>query len=148
MERESDLEILKSLSRVSGFLNVLFLSDIATANGKFLEQHVVMRGDYVKRSKYDFPKEDPTEANWNTWISFWKSHLLDNYELPTPLGAWKCATHREWEWRYGPETKSLYRIQGSTFLTYTTDVGRPYNFSAGLTVTTFQPLGKPGFIDP
>ena len=54
--------------------------------------------------------------------------MLSSYELPTPLGAWKCASHREWEWRYAPVTKTLYRRNQSKFQAYKPDKNRPYNF--------------------
>ena len=91
------------------FLNAMILSDIVTADGKLLEQYVHERSSYLKRSKYDFPREKPSDADWKIWVDFWKSHLLSNYELPTPMGAWKCVSHRKWEWRYALATKTLYR---------------------------------------
>ena len=107
----------------------MFLSDIVTADGKFLEQHVYKRSSYLKRSKYDFPREEPADEDWENWMYFWKSHLLSNYELPTPLGAWKCETHPEWEWRHDSVTNTLYRRHQKNFQTYKPDKCKPYNFN-------------------
>ena len=105
MEHEKDVNVLKSLSRVREHLNALFLPDITTADGRFVEQFAVERGEFVKRSKFAFPEEQPTTDDWQTWNTFWNSHLLQNRELPTPLGSWTCVSHRDWEWRYSSLTK-------------------------------------------
>ena len=55
--------------------------------------------------------------------------MLSNYELPTPLDAWKCGTHREWEWRHDSVTNTLYRRHQKNFQTYKPDKSKPYNFN-------------------
>ena len=87
MEMIVDKEMLKSIARVRGFLNVMFLSDIATADGKFLEHFTSKRSDFLLRPKLAFPKECPTDSDWESWCIFWRSWTVDNFELPSPLGA-------------------------------------------------------------
>ena len=78
---------LKALARVRGSLNVMFLSDIVTADGKFLEQHVTDVGCLpLKRSHHEFPREEPVQDDWETWISYMKVITKQKFELPTPLG--------------------------------------------------------------
>ena len=64
MEHEKDVNVLKSLSRVRGWLNALFLSDIVTTDGKFIEKFAVERGEHIKRSKFEFLEEQPTTDDW------------------------------------------------------------------------------------
>jgi len=98
-EYSADKDILTSLQRVRGSMNVIFLSDMVTADGKFIESEMVdKRGLCGIQSKYDFPLECPTEEDEMAWIEFWSDHCQDNYSLPTPLGRWINASHREWEW--------------------------------------------------
>ena len=52
----------------------------------------------VRRSTYDFPKEVPTDSDWELWVSYLRSMTGENFELATPLGAWVNVTHRSWEW--------------------------------------------------
>ena len=77
---------LMSFSRVRGFLEAIYLSDITTIDGKYLEEWAVKKGNYEKRSNYDFPKEQPSNKDWNEWIDVMKSMTTCNYGLMTPLG--------------------------------------------------------------
>ena len=62
MELVKDAKITdEMLGRVRGSLGAIFMSDLATADGKYLEQHVTEAGCKVmKRSSYYFPKEEPS----------------------------------------------------------------------------------------
>ena len=74
------------------------MSDIVTADKKYLKQHFT-DSDCLKlrRSDYNFPKEEPAQEDWDTWISYMKVITDQNFELFTPLGEWRFATHRKWE---------------------------------------------------
>ena len=49
----NDEDHLKSLGRVRGSLGAIFMSDLVTADGKYLEQHVTEAGgEVMKRSSY------------------------------------------------------------------------------------------------
>ncbi len=52
-----DKKLIGSLSRCRGSLEVIFLSDRTTADGRYLEQFVFNPGNKVARSKYKFPQE-------------------------------------------------------------------------------------------
>ena len=56
---------LMSFSRVRGFLEAIYLSDITTMEGKYLEEWAVKKGNYEKRSNCDFPKEQPSNKDLN-----------------------------------------------------------------------------------
>jgi hypothetical protein len=46
----------------------IFLSDLASANGKFLDPSRGLQGvDYSQSTTYDFPSEHPSDADWALW---------------------------------------------------------------------------------
>ena len=73
MEMIKDKERLEAIARVRGFLNAIFLSDIVTADGKFLEQFACNKSEHHVRSKFVFPKECPSDNDWDIWRNFWSS---------------------------------------------------------------------------
>ena len=109
MEMISDKNVLESIARVRGFLNVIFLSDIVTADGKFLEQFACEKTSYLCRSKFVFPKECPSDSDWEAWCCFWSSWTVGTHELPSPLGEWISPSHRLWEWHLHDNGKIIYR---------------------------------------
>ena len=78
---------------------MLFLSDIVSANGRFVERALLnpARGD-VDRSTYKFPREIPTDNDWTEWAMFWTRFTHHDLCLHTPLGKWTAPTYRKWEW--------------------------------------------------
>jgi hypothetical protein len=104
-----------SWNRVRLFLRAIFLSDITTADGKYIDASCVggTTGSFRPSSSYDFPEEQPSQEDWNVWISFWSEYTLDNYALPRPLGKWIASTHRQHEWYYREDADVLLqRIDG------------------------------------
>ena len=85
---------LECLNRVRGFLHVLFLLDITRANGKNLEWFA-SEPSYtpINPSTYSFPREEPTNADWEIWREFWKQFKETGKKLPTPLGPWVHPSH-------------------------------------------------------
>ena len=103
-----DKEDFLSMSRVKGKLNVIFLSDMTTADGKHLEQFAIDPQEQDEpQSKFTFPREVPTEQDWVVWKDFWRQHTVENFQLHTPLGAWIATTHRKWNWFYEEKTDCL-----------------------------------------
>ena len=48
------------------------MSDIVTADGKFLEEFTIRAlEERHQASKYKFPREIPTKQDWQVWIQFW-----------------------------------------------------------------------------
>ena len=104
-----DLDKLMAATRVRGFLNAIFLSDIVTADGKFIEEHALSEiEEYKRRSCYNFPREHPTKQDWVIWKCLLRGLLLENYELPTPMGKFTTYSHRIWEWTTNTEEKELF----------------------------------------
>ena len=62
---EGNQENMTSLAKIRGYLGAMFMSDIVTADGKFLKQHVTDVDCLpLKRSHYNFPREEPTQGDW------------------------------------------------------------------------------------
>ena len=90
-----DKNDLLTMSRVKGKLGVIFLSDIVTADRKHLETFAWDPEDpEVSQSKFNFPREVPTDDDWEAWKNFWCQNIVENFQLHTPLGAWTSCTHR------------------------------------------------------
>ena len=58
------------LNRCRGFLGVIFLSDMATADWKYLKQFMFDPQENSTKSKYEFPREEPTKTDWTRWTKF------------------------------------------------------------------------------
>ena len=59
-----DKDDLMSVSRVKGKLGVIFLSDMTTANGKYLEDYACdPKALTSSRTKFNFPREEPTRQD-------------------------------------------------------------------------------------
>jgi len=61
---------IQSLSRCRGSLEIIFLSDMTTADDRYLEQFVFDPGSKVAWSKYKFPREPPAKKDWDAWFNF------------------------------------------------------------------------------
>jgi hypothetical protein len=91
-----DLLEVTRLNRCRVFLQAIFLSDITTADGKYLENFVFDPGGATTQSRYSFPQERPSRQDWDCWVNFWheytttrgklKSHLGDGSTPPTEYG--------------------------------------------------------------
>jgi hypothetical protein len=65
---------IESLNRCRGNLEVIFFSDITTANRLCLEHSAVRyTGKKASRLTYKFPCEQPTTPDWKVWEEFWNS---------------------------------------------------------------------------
>ena len=109
MDVTKDKDLLGAIARVRGYLNVIFLSDIVTADGRHLEHFAQVKSEKLVRSKFIFPREHPSDKDWELWTTFWKSWTRDSYELPTPLGKWDAPTHRIWEFFMHDNGDVIYR---------------------------------------
>ena len=99
------------------FLRAIFLSDITTADGKYIDS-LFLNGpfdDFRPMSAYDFPEECPSISDWNVWISFWSEYTMEHNALPRPLGKWQATTHRQHDWFYREDADILlHRVNGGT----------------------------------
>ena len=80
MNRGLDKEDLLSFLRVKGKLGTIFLPNLATANDKHLETFAYQKESSAKlKSKYKFPREEPTDHDWQVWIGSWCQHTVGNF---------------------------------------------------------------------
>ncbi len=83
-----DRKTIRSLSRCRGSLEIIFLSDMTTADGRYLEQFVFNPGSKVARSKYKFPRESPAKKDWDAWFNFWHVYTAtDRGQTSHPSGS-------------------------------------------------------------
>ena len=111
-------ETVLSLNRCRVSLESIFLSDLTTVDGRYLEDAVFNLGDRGQSSSFKFPREAPTRDNWDRWFNFWHSFTATGNKLNVPLGNWINPTHRIWKWYYRAETDDLFRIEGLTVYHY------------------------------
>jgi hypothetical protein len=89
---------IQSISRCRGSLQSIFLSDLVTADGRYLESFVFDPGLPKQHSNYRFPRECPTKKDWDIWVNFWHNYAITGGKLKVPLGRWTHPTHRKWLW--------------------------------------------------
>ncbi len=77
---------IQSLSRCQGALEIIFLSDMTMADGRYLEQFAFDPGGRVSRSKYKFPQDIPAKKDWEVWFNFWHDYTATGDKLHNPLG--------------------------------------------------------------
>ena len=107
-----------SMNRCRGYLGVMFLSDMSTADGKYLEQFTFDPKENSTRSSYKFPREEPTTADWKRWCSFWADFATTGRRLTADLGKWLNPTHRTWRWYYNEEKDDLVRLENKVLSHY------------------------------
>jgi hypothetical protein len=93
-------------------MRAIFLSDLSTADGKYLEHFVFNPGMATASSMYIFPREKPTRDDWDHWIDFWHSYTTTRGKLKVTLGKWSNPTHRVWQWLYMKEDDDLIQVGG------------------------------------
>jgi hypothetical protein len=82
----------------------IFLSDLASANGRILDPTRGLQGvDYSQSTTYAFPREHPSNEDWAVWHRFWAQYCMSDRTLPVALGIWVHKSHRCWEWYYNSE---------------------------------------------
>ena len=88
-------QTLRSINRCRIFKCGMFLSDLATADGRRLEEFGWDRVSSVA-STYKFPTESPITSDWECWTKFWQQVTDDNGILKSPVGKWLHPSHRQW----------------------------------------------------
>ena len=69
-------EELHHLNCVRLYLQMLFLSDIVLANRRQVDKsYLTPPSTQVDCSRYTFPWEEPTAADWTEWMAFWTRYL-------------------------------------------------------------------------
>jgi len=101
---------IKSLNRCRGMLQCIFLSDLVTADGRYLESFIFDPGPFKRQSNYCFPREGPIKGDWDMWFNFWHNYATTGGKLKVPLGRWTHPTHRKWLW-YSSSIDNLHRVK-------------------------------------
>ena len=117
---EVDQVTLKWLNWCRLFLHVTTISDIASADGKHInEDSWNGKRTSFSRSRYDWPRTvRPTEHWWRVWREVLSATLLSDetsLALTTPLGQWTDDIF-DWNWLYSPSRNRLYCRQGHGWL--------------------------------
>jgi hypothetical protein len=103
---------IKILNRCRGAMKAIFLSDLSTADGRYLKHFVFDPGLATAGSSYEFSREKPIRDNWDTWVNFWHNYTTTGGKLTMPLENWWNKTHRIWQWYYTKEDNNLQQIKG------------------------------------
>ncbi len=72
-----------------------------------------------RKSRFKFPREEPTLSDWVPWEQFWRDHTGHGYILAIPLGKWLHLTHQQWQWFYDAHHQLVTKhIDGSSVHAY------------------------------
>jgi hypothetical protein len=117
---------LQGLNRCRLALRLLFLLDIMTACGRFLDVTFLADLDHSQnhRSTFIFPNEKPSRSKWKMWLEFWTAVAGPGGSLNQLLGKWVGLTHRKWTWFYRPHEDIMYHRQDNRIEAYTCSATR------------------------
>jgi hypothetical protein len=63
-------DLLRSLGQCRVVHEAIFLSDLTTTDGKYIKEFVFVPGSRERASTFNFPCEQPTQSNWDSWFDF------------------------------------------------------------------------------
>ena len=116
-------ETMQCLSRCRVSIESIFLSDLTTVDGRYLEYFVFNPGGRNRSSSFRFPRKIPTREDWNRWFDFWHIFTTTGNKLKVPLGNWINPTYRIWKW--------YFRVASDDLLLYSTTSRQPASVSLG-----------------
>jgi hypothetical protein len=111
-------DLIRSLGRCWVAHEALFLSDLTTADGKYLEDFVFAPGRKERASTFKFPREGPSQSDWESWFDFWHCFTMTGDKLKVSLVPWISPTHQIWKCYYRADTDELQQVEGSTIFYY------------------------------
>ncbi len=106
---------LLRVNRARKAQEALFLADITSANGKYLERHL-LEGHWIDseerllgkhRSKLIFGPEYPTDADFKLWKKYLLRIAPLNWTLEDPLKDWINPSPRIWRHFLNTETMAV-----------------------------------------
>jgi ribonuclease HI len=101
------------MNRCRNFLNALHLSDIATADGNYIDQRFLLTTTpRPLDSTLSFPREHPTKADWLMWRTTWKSLTSPAYRLRANLGPWIHQSTVQWRWFHDASSDCILQATG------------------------------------
>jgi hypothetical protein len=98
---------LRQINTCRLYLQVLTLSDIATANGKYLLPNI-LKGQCTtdRTSTLNWPSMSRPTL-WAAW-KLYLNHVSSGTRLNSPLGPWITYPHQKWIWFYEPVEDIVY----------------------------------------
>ncbi|KAL7531707.1 hypothetical protein ACHAXR_008514, partial [Thalassiosira sp. AJA248-18] len=120
---------------------VVFISDIASANGRYIEHHLLrdwkLSHEFdlgMHRSSHKFGAAFPTDKDWDEWQLALSQLTIGPYSLTKPLGKWIAHSPRIWRffWDNADNTLFVKRDRGmATYLSSTEHGPNHFVFHAG-----------------
>ena len=111
---------LRRLNLCRIYLQVVFLSDIATGDGKAITE-IAWKGnkDSTRRSQYNWPNQGkPSVADWNLWReALGKTFTSRGKTLRQPLGNW-LINLPNWTWFFEPNEERMYHRKEDSSVVY------------------------------
>jgi hypothetical protein len=99
MQKNFTAQQLKELNSCQIYMQVFWISDISSANGKHLLPSA-LKGERnsTRCSTLLWPYSD-RPMQWSAWMTFIQ-HVSQGYNLLNPLGPWEQKPHQDWQWFY------------------------------------------------
>ena len=115
---------LRTINRCRLYLQVMFISDIVSGEGK----HVTLKylhgiKDSFRRSRWVWPLQlRPTGREWKVWQKAVQlivtSRVSGGRRLSSPIGAWTQPSHQQFSWFYSPSVSAVFRKCGNSWRRY------------------------------
>mmetsp|Transcript_21350 Transcript_21350/g.30549 ORF Transcript_21350/g.30549 Transcript_21350/m.30549 type:complete len:1538 (+) Transcript_21350:1841-6454(+) len=101
---------LAQLNRCRLYVQVFFISDVATADGKYIDEKYRQRIKNPERvSTWKWPAQGiPDRQAWRLWDKA-LGYIEQDNKLRVPLGKWLRRPHQTWEWQFHPPTGIVRR---------------------------------------
>lgn len=117
---------LATLNRCRIYLQIIFLSDIVSADGRMIIPDCKTGRRVTDRiSNLNWPMQDtPSQSAWQLWKQA-LAHFEYGNRLVVPLQQWQSDTHLQWRWFISPTTKDLFWVSPSDWYQASPIVERP-----------------------
>ena len=136
MDNDLPTTTLTIMNRCRNFLNALFLSDISTADGKFIhQQFLTCDTPQPLESSLSFPCELPTRSDWLEWITTWRKVTSSSFRLRSELRPWVHPSTVKWRWFHDVTSDCIIQLTDNFthfYLRYSTSYmrsGNKYKYS-------------------
>ena len=111
MQHNIPVNTLLRMNRCRNYLNVLFMSEICTADGKYIDRRLLCISPSPADSDLQFPQEQPFCQDWRVWRSTWYEITSQSGKLRTPLGDWVNKPPSRWRWVHLMEQNQVANIR-------------------------------------
>lgn len=115
---------LATLNQCRMFLRTITLSDLCTADGKYITYDAFHGQPQTRQRVAGWPRRPPylSPQAWSLWKQaidkcFLRPHTAIR-ELRTQLGAWNNMATSTWKWYFSPSETRLYHVEGPFYHVY------------------------------